>query len=393
VSWLTVDQRAHEAFERGPGVAATAQRLALTRQGDQWASRWQAVTISHWGEVGALDGAAASGDQILSAAVTVALGDAQAAWRAALGAQAGEADAERSAARLAFIAQAQDAYLAWWVAEATHAHLTHFIDDARAELVPLRAATQRQTLSALDLYDMEAEVARLDTERAEMARAATEARADLQAHLSAPVALSMDGMPPLTEDAPADTLPNPWRALRADIDRHPALAALNRRAASLRAQAHASRASNPLTLTAGGGVRLDERYQAWGALTVGVTIPLAHPGEASAALYDGQAAAADADRAWAAARLHALLDAQALRFDALTDHQRALSDRWWPALTTRQAALEDALTRGLVERARVIRARRDLHECVHARLVLRAALTAHTARANALRRLLTEGDL
>jgi hypothetical protein len=394
ISWENLDAEALAAFERGPGLSGRAEVAALSRQGGAVAGRWQSVNVNHWGEVGEVDGGVSSGDQILTATVTASLGDTQAAMRTAIGAQADEATAALDDARWHFISQAQDAYLAWWVAEATGDHLEHYINDARSQLAPLREAVASQTLSAFDLYDLEVEVAWLDAEWASTARAAADARADLQAHLGVPVALSVEGMPDLDEHtaAPqvAEDLSNPWRALQGALDNHPHLNAIQRRADALRAQAHAAQESNPWTVSAGAGLRIDEAAQPFGALTVGVTVPLSHPGEAPAALYEGHAAAADAERVWALTSLRAQLDAEAQRFDALALHQRTLSDRWWVSLEARQAALEDALKRGLVDRARVIRARRDLHECVHERLMLRAALTAHAARARALRRLLTE---
>jgi hypothetical protein len=374
LTWEELPARAAEAWAAGPGAAWTAEVAGLEA----------AAAASPWGPsavwVTAQQGL--PGQNQLTAAVDLPLrgpGPAASAARAAAGTRGAAGDAGARA----FRAELQELWLQAWVAREMDLHLGAYEAEVGAWLSPLEAAVGAGLAPALDLADLRAEFTTLQGERAAAVAAALQAEARLGARLGAAVEADTrashlhGGAPP-----PAQ---NPWPALAGRGGEAPGARAAAADARAADADGRAIRAGRAPVAQLGVAVMdLSPAGDKGPMAYAGLSLPLASGARADQAEASGRAEAARARARWAAAAFEAEVTAEAAAWEAERARLARLEAGAFAALEARAQALEAAFAARQVPAARLIRARRDLHEAEHEMIVILAALRHSEARASAL---------
>ena len=386
VDWLSVAEVAAEVYEKNIALGATHQVDGLNAAAAAVPGRWQSVDVGYGGELGFPGGAFGSGEHALNAGINVLLGDLPAAQRRAYEARRGVAEAASDQARFAFVLQAQSYYIAWWTEATLAEHLEEHLAEVEKKLEPIVDAANNNSITRLDLEDLRVESARLEMEAATARHNAANAAAQLQGLLTIPFVLSDQGMLDLEVGAlPND---NPWDDLEDALAQHPSLRGYEARKNVAQAQIDVAEESAPWTLSGGVTLRLDEGQLGWYGAGVSLNIPLQNTALPTIEIARATIDVAQLEADWRAQTLSAQIRAAATRYDAAAERLEVLSRRWLAPLIERQKNLEAALKLGQVDRFRVIRGWRELHESEHERLLIIAELIGQRSHAEALRRAL-----
>jgi len=384
LTWDRVAVVARGAFDAGPGRAFFARA-----QGDRAAAEavpgdLESVDLSsRWDR----DFSGPAGTEVtVDALVVWRLGHVAAARRDAWRADAEARDAATDVARFSFTLEALQRFVRWWERQALAAHVQEHLVEQAHFLEPARAAAEKQLVSRLVLSDLEVEVARLEVEATAMRGAADVAARELVALLgtdAAPSDAGLDAIDTLRE-APA----NPWRAVADQLARHPELRALEAEAAAARARGEAAAADGPARLHLGAGFRRTDGESSWGALLVGVSVPLGNPSGDAAERERADALAADAARAWRLRTLAAEVDTYAAQYDAAAARLTRIQTALVGPMGERVLLFERAVLAGRADLEQLVRARRDLLEAHHDLVHAAAELLGHRAHARAMTSLL-----
>ncbi len=389
VDWRSLRGVAHEAFDAGPGEAHIARIQGLAAAADASPGAWEQLDLDT-----RLDrdfsGPADPGFEVsLDAVVAYRLGGLASARAHALRARIAAREAARAMARWEFEREAIARFVVWWAAHARASHLEGHLGAMAEQLAPVRAAVARHRLTRLVLSDLEIEVARLRVELANNRRAEAIAADALGVWLGRAV------QPRLASAADLDDTPlpaaNPWSAALSRVKAHPELALLDARAAALSAQAAAADAADSVSLTAGLGVRQEGEGSTWGALIVGLSVPLSNPEAADAERLRAAARATSLDRAWRVRALAREVGARAARWDAVRAQLEQVRDDLIAPMRARVTLIEGAMLEGRATLEQLVRARRDELEAHHETIHDLAELRAAALEAEAFAALLADG--
>ncbi len=380
LTWEALLPVAGAIFEAGPGRAGAVEAEGLSRAARVVPGRLLALDASGGADARLGGGSGHGVEASLAAALVLQLGRAPELGRRAWSARAEAATARQELARWEFVSQVADAWVAWWAAKAVSEQLHEHRQQLDGYLAPLRQAARSQAVSRVLVSDLEAELARVDAQAAVARREAASEAAGLQALLGRPVTLPETAQAEVGRALAED---DPWRAVLAGLEAHPALRSLDREAEAARAEADALGAATAPTLSVGVTGREEGDEGTWGGLMVGLSVPLADPNAPEVARLRSEAMAAEAERRWRGQALRAEARAASQRFEALAEQHRELGRLLLEPLERRVALFEEALASGQVSLDQVIRARRDLQDALQARVATRAELMRHAARGRA----------
>ncbi|QDG49767.1 hypothetical protein FIV42_03145 [Persicimonas caeni] len=382
-----VSQVANRVYEAGPQRAHKALVEGMAQARQSVPGRVRSLDINVVPEF-STSGASELNEYTADVALTVELGRLAELRREQYAALGDEARAQVEQHRWEYVFAVQSAYLDWWTYALEAAHLDAYVDEASADLDPLRDALEKQQIAAIDVADMEAELARIRAERLEARQRANAASAELARLLGGRCELASVEV----EHKPSKNVAasNPWKALASKVDQFPSVKALQARQKSALAGAEAARAQAPWELSVGAGMRSVGFDEYWAQGVIGLSIPLGNPAAPEADELQAAAIAARAESDWQLEQLRAGLAARADRYSAAVSTFESLNDDYLAPLEKRQKMLDAAVDRGRVSVDRVIRARRDLHEAYHKLLMLRAQIQTNHMRAEAMQRWLAD---
>ena len=323
-------------------------------------------------------------EHIASASLNVQLGRQLARQRDAYEAMARVFELEGDLERERFVRTVEDAYTRWWALALELAHLEHYTEDALATLEELRRARERGDLMALEIADLEGELAWLENELARTRQDALEARATLVEVLGEACELTT---PPSIETS-REQPPNPWRPLEAKVEELPQIQ-------YMRAQIEAAKASRNVQvkrapqLSLGAGVRGVGGVHSFPFATLSLTIPLGDPNAPAREMLAGEVEARRAELAVNQRMLAANLNARALRYDALSQRLASYPSQVLSPLEARVDLIAKAHAAGHARLRQLLLARRELHEAHHEwlRLIIRQEIE-HQLAASLEQRLL-----
>ncbi|MED5373344.1 MAG: TolC family protein [Myxococcota bacterium] len=367
LNWESLPEQSLDAWGAGPGGAASVQLEWM----DTATRRALPGPDSLRAEVQAGD--PANEQQLLALSMPLSLG----IYERQLWAHAEAAIAQDAqAARWAWVAQAEQAYGAWWLEASLLGHLRELIAEGSAQLDRLEQAAQAGLVSPATLDDMRAALATRKTELAQVERAELAARGTLRTYFpDAELDLSLGSLPEA----------NPWPALQPQIPDFPQLRQHQAAASQARAQAHLAQSQRLPTLSVGPMRAGDTSF-----LYAELSLPLDSGAGSERAAAMGVAQAEERRSDWTRTQLEAELALEAERYAALLSQRARFEGEVLTPLRARQARLEAGLEAGLVPLERALRGRQDWHEAEHAWLALQAELQSSALSATTFALLLEE---
>jgi hypothetical protein len=378
-----VGELAAQTFEQGPGAVDAEAIGGLERAEQAVPGAFRGIEGSIAPELSA-QGDPSLNEYTAGVSLGVQLGRLGRAKRRAWGARVDERQAERDRRRAEFIYRVQRAFIDWWVAEVERRHLAAYQQEVRAEIEPLREATDTRRFTDLDMADWRVEAGRIGAERIEAKRAASFARADLQELLGVRCRFAA----PRSDRGDSDARTNPWMPLLDRVDRFPEVEALIARHERAVREAEVARRDAPVELSVGVGSRSVGLEEFWFIPQIGLSIPLANPSRPEAERSTALAAGLSAERRWRIRRIRGQIFAASSRWQASVEARRQFVDAYIEPLRRRQELFEEALARGGIRLDRLIRARRALHEAEQRLLLLETDLMARRLRADALSKMI-----
>ncbi len=375
LTWEDLQATAASAYSSGPGAVNAAMAEGL----DAAAARPQRGPSSIWAQV--QRGLPAQDQLTVAVDVPLTLGLAESR---AGHAEADALRADNEAEQMRWTTAVVDTWLDGWAARENALHLTEYEHEIESWLEPLRQASAAGLISALDLAELQAELARVRAERAASEAQAASVDATLSAMLGRPV--RVDPGREVLHDAPRAEA-NPWPALVALASVAPGVQAAQAGARAADAQVQASWAAG-LPVVSLGGMSVPSATGPRQLAYVGIAVPLRTDGAAQRATSRGHQHAHLAQARWEEAQFRAGIEAESMRWEAARSQYAVLSERLIEPLEQRQASSLAAFRQAMVPAERLIRARRDLHEAHHEQLQVLAALLSSEARAYALQQAL-----
>ncbi len=371
VDWGSLRGIAAAAYEAGPGAGAAAEVRGLSAAAAAAPGPWESLDIEARYDHD-LSGPGDPGFEVgLDAVVAYRLGGLAGAREDALRAASVARQAERDLAKWGFEREAIRRFVVWWAAHARAAHLTEHLDAMTVQLAPVRAAVAQHRLTRLVQSDLEVEVARIRVELARDRRDEALAADQLGAWLGRPV------QPPVAHGD--ERLPdgNPWAGALAGLDAHPELARLDASATASLAGAHAADVADGPSLIAGIGARQEGEGSTWGAVVVGLSLPLSNPEAADAERLRAEATATTLTRRWRRTVVAREVAVQVARWDAVRAQLEQVNRDLIAPMEARVALVERAMLEGRASLEQLVRARRDAleahHETIHDLAELRGA--------------------
>lgn len=348
--------------------------------------RWTQLFVAAEPGIEVARGNLGEADQMVYGSATMNLGDTPATTRAMWDAAARASESARDAARARFVLEAERSFIDWNAAALVEEHLQEDVDAYRAEVEAFDAALEAHAISRLDHLDLQADLARLEMELLDAQQDAADARAALIA------LLGRDILPDVSR---LDQLPgrfdNPWETLAGRATGHPELQAMESRAEALRAQAEQS-ALNPAQLGFGPVLHVENSGFTWVSASVQLTIPLQNTGLAQSIQMHAAADSLDMERNGRSLAWEAFVQGEAERYATLLAHYEALDSEIISLLSERADLVREAVESGQSTVERLIRARRELHEAEHHRILLAAQVYRSQALAARLSELLDMGE-
>lgn len=386
LTWRTLPAVGAAAFDAGPGAAAAMEIGGFARAQARAPSMVQSVVVQTQNDFGRAAGRTRWGESVTQGFLTLAAGRWQARLGAWLADERAAGDAERAAARTAYIDELARLYGEWWVAHRMAEHVGAFAADLDRALTPLREAHAAGRVSRLDLLDLESEAATLAVEYEAYKRLETVAAGAVGVLTAGTAAPDADEPHDEHDERPSADLPNPWRALTAFVAAHPRIVALARRSLALRDEAAwVESVAAPVLVMPGVGFHREPTRDLWGQVLLNVQMPTTNPSAPQREILTARADAEDVRRLWEVRVLGAALDALAADFDARARGLAHIAATLVQPLDERWRLLAAERAAGRVPWDRVVRARRALHDAMHTLTLAAAELHAHEARATVWR--------
>lgn len=372
VSWQSVVDEAEQAWTSGGGASSAAASEGLRRAG-----RVSGPTLT--ASTGVRLGSATNQEATASLGVPLGLGLRD---RSAFRAEASWIEAQDAVERGVFVDEVVVAWSQWWTTHELLEHLGEWSAELDASEAVVQQAADEGFVSPLDAADFAAERLTVRAELAALQAEERRARALLASRFGLDTALDAGSV--RLEDWPVASISADWQALADAVERAPVVVAAEQSAAAEQARARQASTWRPELEV---GVAQADGTGQWETLGfVGVQAPLAAPGRADARAARGRAEAERRRADWLQTQQRGAWLAEAAAFTAAQQRAAQLNEEVVGPLTRRVELLETAFAAGQVPAHRLLRARRELHEAEHARLLLVADLLLSSTRAQAVGR-------
>lgn len=386
VSSANIAEVAGTVWDTRYANAYDATRAGYEAASEHVPGRWSQLFVAVEPGLELARGILGEADQMIYGNATLNLGSTPETTRTMWEAAARASGDQRRAERARFVLEAEQTFIDWNAAALVAEHLEEDLDAYRSEVEAFDAALRAHAISRLDHLDLRADVARLEMELLDAQQDAADARAALISLLGRDVTPDATGL----VEVPAE-LANPWTTLAGRAAGHPDVQAMESRADQLRAQAEQS-ALNPAQLGFGPVLHVENSGFTWLAASIQLTVPLQNTGLSQSIQTHAAADSVETERDGRIRAWDAFIDGQTERYETLLEHYEALDTEIISLLSERANVVLEAVENGQSTVERLIRARRELHEAEHHRILLAAQVYRSHALAQRLSELLETGE-